>query len=237
MRRIQVESLASAIIPLGAAEAHHLLRVLRMSGGTVVHAFDGHGVEAQCRLQLRDGVAMLVRTGPLVQHEVAARVHLVLAVSRGPAMDEAVRMATECGATDLHLVRTARSPPTGDRVDRWLRKATAAARQSGRTTVPALAVASSLAQALQATEDAPLWVACPGGMHAPSRAGRTAAIVVGPEGGLTPAEVEQCVDAGGRRCTLGPHILRVETAVAVGVAALSVSTGGRAGDGAASKAL
>jgi 16S rRNA (uracil1498-N3)-methyltransferase len=201
------------------AAAHHLLRVLRLRHGDAVQAFDGAGNEASAKLvEVGGGAAVIEVCGPVHRAPPLPALHLLLAVAKGPAMDDAVRMATEAGATDFHLVHTARSVPHGDRIDRWARIAAAAARQCGRADVPRLLAPSDLPTTLAgwpAGLDAR--VALPGAPSLPCAVG-AAGVAVGPEGGFTSEEVAALISAGFTPMGLGRWTLRAETAAAVAVA-------------------
>ena len=115
MRRVRTPTVDADPIPLSRAAAHHLTSVLRLRDGTQVVAFDGNGREVHGVLVINATSAVIRPTSHVRVLPPAHPVHVVLAIARGPAMDEAVRVATECGATDLHFVRLRRSPPTGER--------------------------------------------------------------------------------------------------------------------------
>jgi 16S rRNA (uracil1498-N3)-methyltransferase len=109
-----------------------------------------------------------------------------------------------------------------ERAGRWRRIAGEAARQCGRSDVPEVAVPGPLAPALEAPPGF-VRIAFHAGAGAPlseailpGAAGFLA--VVGPEGGLTDREVQACLDAGCRLATLGPRVLRAETAAVVAAA-------------------
>ena len=218
MRRIHLSTVEGPRLEVPPEAEHHLRRVLRLRDGAEVVAFDGGGAEVHGVLRFGDDGAWLEPTGPVQRISVGPPVEIVLSVSRGPAMDDAVRMATECGATAIHLAVTARSAPTGPRVDRWTRKAEAAARQCGRADVPVLTGPQPLAAAVEQVSASPLWVAVPGSDEPPRSTERGGAVVIGPEGGLTADEIERLLARGARPCRLGPHVLRVATAVAVATA-------------------
>jgi 16S rRNA (uracil1498-N3)-methyltransferase len=120
-----------------------------------------------------------------------------------------------------------------NRLARWRRVAQQAAEQSGRTIMPPVAVVSSLPNALAALGDTPAIVLWEGeretglaevlrSLPSPLAA---LALVVGPEGGLTAAEVERAVAAGARVASLGPRVLRADTAGLVAAAAVLFAAG------------
>ena len=221
------------------AETRHLARVLRLRPGDVVEAFDGQGGRLTVRLtSLGAGAA----EGLVVGRDAAGRespLRLVLAqgLPKADKMDAIVRMATELGATRIAPVLTAR---TGARPDaargrgrrlRWERVAREAAKQCGRAVVPAIAEPRLLADWLAARAPAGLlvclWEAEPRPLASqlPTDVPSEAALVVGPEGGLTREEVEALRAAGAVVAGLGPRILRTETAGPVGLALLQARYG------------
>ncbi len=198
--------------------SHHLLDVVRIQRGEQVLVFDGLGSEAPATLtDVEDGVAVLTIDGPPRSASPTHPLHLVLAVLKGPAMDDAIRMATEAGATCIRPFLASRSIARGERVDRWERVASSAAQQCGRGDVPEVLAPTDLAGALAGLSGCELFVAMPGAARAEPAHG-AAAVVVGPEGGLTEVEVRTILAAGGRPVGLGRFVLRADTAAAVAVA-------------------
>jgi 16S rRNA (uracil1498-N3)-methyltransferase len=153
---------------------------------------------------------------------------LLQGIARAPRMDLAIRMGTEIGLTAIRPVVTARSLPDPGpaRTARWVRVAQEAARQCGRADLPAIAAPAPLPAALGALGTVDLLVVPweraeqPLGDAIADLAWGSAALLVGPEGGLTDDEVSVARAAGGQPVTLGPHILRTETAGVVTAAML-----------------
>jgi 16S rRNA (uracil1498-N3)-methyltransferase len=206
-------------VVLSDDSARHLTRVLRLGAGDRLELTDGRGGVAEAVLE---GVGpdgrLRARAKPARREAPRPEVVLLLAVLKGPAMDDAVRMATEAGMTRLVPVETARSVPRGTRPDRWIRIAEAAAAQCGRADVPAIDAPTPLADALAATAHlADRRIAHPGAPRR-SAAAESVAVLVGPEGGLTEAEVARAVAEGWMPVGLAPHVLRACTAAAVAVA-------------------
>jgi 16S rRNA (uracil1498-N3)-methyltransferase len=222
VRRFRVDPLPpSGVAALGVAASHHLLEVLRAVPGVPVAVFDGHGREAVGELVgVRDGVAM-VSLGPARVVAEGAPRWLVLAVLKGPAMSDAIRMATEAGVAGIRPVLCARSVARGERIDRWQRIAEAACQQCGRADVPEFAEVDTFEAGLRAIPaDWDRRIAHPGGTRLRGASG-PAAIVVGPEGGFTEAEVALAEQLGFARAGIGRHVLRADTAAAVSIALLS----------------
>jgi 16S rRNA (uracil1498-N3)-methyltransferase len=119
----------------------------------------------------------------------------------------------------------------GSRLDRWRRIATEAAQQSGRATVPELAapreIASWASEAAAAGLLVCLWEEEREGLdkRLPPGPQPRVTVIVGPEGGLAPDEVQRLAEVGAVVAGLGPRLLRTETAGAVAVALLQARYG------------
>lgn len=212
-------------------EAVHYLRdVLRLGPGAEVEVFDGEGGSYPGRLE--EGLGGLA-LGPRREARPALPLRLLMALAKGEKMDLVVQKATELGATALAPFAAERSVVQLDagkgeaRAERWRRIAAEAARQCGRADVPIVHAPSTLAAALAAVPgDHARFVFHPGGEPLPEglRPAGVAAIV-GPEGGLTEGEVQACEEAGAARASLGPRVLRAETAALAAAALLQARYG------------
>lgn len=210
--------------------AHYLRDVLRLEPGAELELFDGEGAAYPARLE--GGFAAL-SLGPRREARPALPLWLLCALAKGEKMDLVVQKATELGATRLLPFAAERSVVRLDeekgeaRAARWRRIAAEAARQCGRADVPEVSAPVTLAAALAAVPAGFARFAFhPGGE--PLGAGTHpsgVAAVVGPEGGLTEAEVAACEAAGARRISLGPRVLRAETAALVATALLQAAFG------------
>ncbi len=208
------------LLHLGPEVAHHVTRVLRRKAGEAVVLFDGAGLEAPGELVIEADRVSVRQSGPSVPAGPAFAIHLLLGVLKGPTMDDAIRMATEAGASVIHPLITARTIAMGDRQDRWERIATEAARQCGRADVPIVNAPAKLSTGLARCASLPVRrVALPGAASLPG-AEADAAILIGPEGGLSRDEVESALALGFQPAGLGPWTLRAVTAAAVAVASL-----------------
>lgn len=218
---------------LGPEARHHLADVLRLSPGAEVEVFDGQGGRYAGRLE--EGLETILlgpreeAPGPPIE------ITLLFALAKGEKVDLVVQKATELGAARVAPFAAERSvvrldPGKGDeRARRWTRIAEEAARQCGRADVPEILAPERLGIALDRLPPGtvPL-VLHPGAARLSSialPAGAGLAAVVGPEGGLTPAERRACQEAGAAEVTLGPRVLRAETAAIVAVALLQARFG------------
>lgn len=216
-------------IELGTDAAQHA-RVLRLQRGDRVILFDAEGTEAEATIELtdRDRLACTVRTVHRGGPDRGPRVVLVQALPKGAKLDALVAAATEAGAAAIHLALSERSVPRPDperahrRLERLVRIAREAARQSERPGVPDLVAPSPLeVVARRAPPSAARIVFSPraaerwdGGLSGTNEAW----IAVGPEGGLSPAEEERLVGLGWRTARIEVPILRVEHAAPIAVA-------------------
>lgn len=212
---------------LRGEEAHHLLNVVRVRVGEEVQLLDGAGLVARARLtEARRGEAgMEVLSREEVDTEPGRRMTLLCALPRASRMDTLIEKCCELGLTRLSPLVTARSvvDPLGrqeNHLARWRRITIEAAKQSGRTRLMEVTPALPYdAQSLRCEGEALKVVAEPGARSQTLReatAGlapdRPVTALVGPEGGLTPEEVELARGAGYLPVSLGRRILRVETA-------------------------
>jgi 16S rRNA (uracil1498-N3)-methyltransferase len=220
-------------------DARHYLRdVLRLAPGATVEVFDGAGGAYDATIAAGfDALAV----GPRRAAARAGRaVALLLALAKGEKMDLVVQKATELGVASIAPFAAERSvvrlegDKGAERARRWRRIAEEAARQCGRADVPDVAAPVPLAAALAALPPGTAtFVLHPGGAPLAAAEGEdgaavapaACAAVIGPEGGLTKAEVDACERAGARRAGLGPRVLRAETAAIVAVTVLQVRFG------------
>ena len=223
-------ALAGTTIALDDEVAHHAVRVLRLSGGAAITLFDGSGGEYAATLvdTTRKLVTAVIERFDAIDRESPLHVTLVQAVLAADAMDHAIRKAVELGAAAIVPVTCARSQMSLEgeralkRVTHWRAIAVAACEQCGRNRIPAIAPVQSLATWLLKKRDDRVAIAAPGAaisLRAFVDEAPPAAIVVGPEGGFTDDELAMTVAAGAVPVSLGPRVLRAETA---GIAALAM---------------
>jgi 16S rRNA (uracil1498-N3)-methyltransferase len=208
-------------------EARHLARVLRAAVGDEVIVFAGTGIHWPARVVRIGREEVELDTGAGRADPPAAGPPLTLAVAlpKGERQKWLVEKITELGVARLVPLRTERgvAEATPSAVERLRRGVIEACKQCGRDTLMEIGAPVTVTEVLAALTDG-----CRGLVADPSgspldaavlRAGADAVLaLVGPEGGFTDAELAAADRAGAGRATLGPHILRVETA-AVAVAA------------------
>lgn len=230
-----------------AALAHQLAAVLRLRAGERVLLLDGTG--AECVVALHE-VGRKRVTGSVEERragagEAGARVTLYVALLRGERFEWVLQKGTELGAAAFVPVAFSRSLPA-DRADarkleRWRRIVREAAEQSCRAVLPALGAPVPFAAACErAAGDGPALLLYEGAAPplrdalAQDEQSRTApviarssalAIISGPEGGVAPDELAVAARAGVMPVSLGPRILRAETAPVAALAATLFALG------------
>ena len=226
---------AASRLVLDGAEGRHAATVRRIGVGERVDVADGDGGWAHCVVSSvgRAELVLDVLTSG-VEPPPAPRFVLVQALAKGGRDELAVETATELGVDEVVPWQAARSVVQwrGERGTKaragWESIARAAAKQSRRARVPAIAALASSADvrariggaalAVVLHEDADAGLA---GMLLPSAG--DVVLVVGPEGGITPDELELFAGAGALVCRLGPHVLRSSTAGPAAIAVLSAA--------------
>jgi 16S rRNA (uracil1498-N3)-methyltransferase len=221
-------------------ETRHMARVLRLEPGDLVVAGDGHGRDYTIRIEtLGDSATGTVLGVAASGAESALAITLVQGVPKGDKMEAIVRACTELGVVRVAPALTARTivrlEPSRwrERARRWQRVAKEAAKQCGRATIPEVEPPRPLLDWLEPPAAAELALCVWEGQARPlgelvkqvATCPQQARVVVGPEGGLTREEVEQCQARGFLIASLGPRILRTETAGPAVVAMLQFCFG------------
>jgi 16S rRNA (uracil1498-N3)-methyltransferase len=213
---------AGAMVEATAGQAHYLGSVMRRSAGDTVRLFNGRDGEWDCRIVsiARNKAAFTAETLARPQ-EADADIWLVFAVLKRDTTDMVVQKATELGVSALLPAFTERTNAARVNEDRLRAITIEAAEQSERLTLPALHPARSLPDILsQWPVHRPLFTAMERADASPLRGVNGAAgLLIGPEGGLGPrdrAMLERCDFV--RPVSLGPRILRAETAAIAGLA-------------------
>ena len=220
---------------LPAAVAHHAERVLRLAVGEGVTLFDGRGGECDAVL-VALGRQPLARLGPrrAVERESPLAITLVQALAAGDKMDWVVQKAVELGVAAIQPVAAERSvlklagERAAKRVAHWQQIVVSACEQSGRNRVPEVAEILPLARWLGTPFAGRRLILAPGDAGALVRMAPPdgpLAVLVGPEGGWSPAELGLAMRAGCDPLALGPRVFRSETAGLAALAALQTLWG------------
>jgi 16S rRNA (uracil1498-N3)-methyltransferase len=200
-------------------EARHLVRVMRCHVGDEVVAFDGRGTSWRARVASIGRDEAVLDLGAAVVEAATRDAPLTLAVAlpKGDRQKWLVEKLTELGVPRLVPLVTTRgvAEATPAAVERLGRSVIEACKQCGRDTLMAIAEPRTVAEVVaDHGADGRLVVADRDGLPLAATAVEDRPIValVGPEGGFTAEELAAVEAAGGRRVSLGPHVLRIETA-------------------------
>ncbi|WP_129139809.1 16S rRNA (uracil(1498)-N(3))-methyltransferase [Modicisalibacter coralii] len=224
----RLEPGAELTLPDGAAR--HVAAVLRLREGARLTLFDGRGQEAEAELVevARKRVSARLVTVAAGRGESPLAVHLGQAISKGDRMDYAIQKAVELGVAAITPLYTEHGDVRlkGERETKklahWRGVAASACEQCGRATLPAVHPPQPLGAWLAARDEALRLALHPATDDAWRRrsAVTDAALLIGPEGGLSEGEVAAAGEAGFEALTLGPRILRTETAPVVALTLL-----------------
>ncbi|MDF0749788.1 16S rRNA (uracil(1498)-N(3))-methyltransferase [Marinobacter sp. 71-i] len=223
--RIYTDSPLSEGAPaeLDDSAAQHVGRVLRMQNGQELLLFNGDGNDYPASITNAGKKRVEVRIGTPVENTTESPLDIVLgqALSKGDRMDFAVQKAVEMGVTCIVPLTTERCDVKlkGDREDKrlrhWQSVATSAAEQCGRARVPEILPVMTLTEWFDHTGDCDLRLVL---HHRTEQSLDTLAkpariaLMIGPEGGLSPEEITAAETAGFLPVALGPRVLRTETA-------------------------
>jgi 16S rRNA (uracil1498-N3)-methyltransferase len=233
---------AGELLSLPAAAARHV-QVLRFQPGQALTLFNGEGGEFGATVQRmgKSDVSVNVGAHAAVEREAARPLHLAVALMANERMDWLVEKATELGAASLQPLITSRCVLRlqGERADkriaRWELAVIAACEQCGRNRLlriqpiqslgdwlktPAALSSNGGARALLSLASAAVSAAQLGSSLAPHQ---PLTLLSGPEGGLSEAEEAQAITAGFAPVSLGPRVLRAETAAVAAAAVFGVA--------------
>jgi 16S rRNA (uracil1498-N3)-methyltransferase len=223
-------------VTIAGDAAMHVTKVLRLRPGDALVVFDGSGADYEAEIETlgRDRVTVLVGAGRMLDAESPLAITLLQGVCRGQRMDTVVQKATELGVARIEPVLASRSvvriagDQAGRKQEHWQRIAIAAAEQSGRSRVPAVAEPRRLEEALPAlTAPSARYLLDPDGAALRDLPPPASPLVllVGPEGGLTGEERRLAGGFGFRAVRFGPRIMRTETAPLAALAILQYLAG------------
>jgi 16S rRNA (uracil1498-N3)-methyltransferase len=212
-------------VDLDPEESHHVARVLRLKAGEPLQLFDGKGGAWAATIQeiARDRVSVVIGAALHGEVEPDLRVVLYQAMTRPEKIEWVLQKGTEIGVAEFRLIvsdRVEAPPPSPTRQARYERIVMEACKQSGRRRLPCVAAGT-----IDTPRDGVLAIVLAFGADVPPL-GRVLAgprvpeawIAVGPEGGFSEAELAQLSASGWRAASLGPRVLRTETAGAVAAA-------------------
>ena len=231
--RLYIErDLDDSSLELDEAEAHYLGHVLRLTRGDRLVVFNGLGVEREASVssQQRRGATLALHAARSPKPDSPLDLTLIQALPKSDAMDLIVQKVTELGVRALIPVYTEFSVVKLDterserRVDHWRKIARSACEQSGRHAPPHIEAPAPLSAALEAlpagAERLVLEASAEQGLAEQAAQVRELIVAVGPEGGFAAADWRRLDTARFVRVSLGPRVLRAETA-AVAVCAIA----------------
>ena len=215
---------------LAPEAAQHVAKSLRLKAGDSIVVFDGRGGEYDATIQRAEKDRVEVKLGGFRDADVEARlrVGLVQGLPEADKMDWIIQKAVELGVAWIQPVVCDRSVVrlSGERAARreahWRRVAVAACEQSGRNRIPEVRPALGFQSWVAVQVQSPRWVLTPGAepLAAKPTPRDALEILVGPEGGLSEREQELALSQGGEAVSLGPRVLRTETAPLAALAAI-----------------
>jgi 16S rRNA (uracil1498-N3)-methyltransferase len=226
-------------VVLAGTEAHHLLHVMRTRVGDRVTLFDGHGFEYEAEVTSlgRSEIELRIESRTAIDREARIECVLAVALPKGDRQTWLAEKAVELGVARLVPLETTRgvAQPVDKALERLRRTVIEAAKQCGRNRLMEIAPAAAWAEFVAGLAAGEIgWLADPTATVSARDAALELAqstparltIAVGPEGGLTDEETALARAAGWQPISLGPRILRVETA-AITLAGLAIALSDR----------
>lgn len=226
------------LVTLTGDDANHISRALRMAVGDRLTLCDGRGTDYDSEIieiTAREVTARLCSSAPSIG-EPDVRVILFQGLPKGDKMELIVQKSVELGVAEMIPFTAARSVSRPDgasaakKTARWQKIADEAAGQSQRGALPRVGELVSFNQALKLAAGCDRIFLCYEGGGEALRTLLTEkpssiAVFIGPEGGFAPEEVAAAEAAGAVRITLGPRILRTETAPMAALSVIMFATG------------
>ena len=228
-------AIVGGTIELTGAEAHHAATVRRVREGERVTITDGRGAWAEGAVESAQPQSVIVRVDARTDVPAAQpRLVLVQALAKGDRDEMAVQAATELGVDEVVPWQASRSVSRWEGAkavkgrERWSSIVREAAKQAHRAWVPPVAEPVTTSQLVSRADGARMLVLDP---NATAKLSEIAPddgdllLVVGPEGGIAPEELERFEAAGAERVRLGDTVLRTSTAGPAAIAVLSATLG------------
>lgn len=224
---ITSQQIQEKYLNLSVDQEHYLRRVLRLQSGDKFIALNGEG---DCWLVELTKDEAIIMQSLQESNEISRSIQLLVALPKGSGFEDIVRSCTELGVSSFIPILSKRTllVPSPAKVERWRRIAQEASEQSERQIVPKITNPTDLATALSQIDLAQmtsyLCVTRRGDAkhlaHSllSSSASKGILLAIGPEGGWTEQEIEQCLTCGFQLVSLGNRILRTITAPLVAVA-------------------
>jgi 16S rRNA (uracil1498-N3)-methyltransferase len=217
------QPLALGDITLDGPEAHHLSTVRRFEPGDAVTLFNGDGREYAADVVAvdRKRATLHVRAVLNIGRESPVNLTVASALPKGDRADYLVEKLTELGVTRFIPLVTVRSVvvPKATTVEKLARVVIEASKQCGRNRLMTVGPPTTFRDFLTRRDGVQLILhTAGGGVVAPPSCAAGVSVAVGPEGGFGPEEIAAALEAGRTVLSLGPRVLRVETAAVVAAA-------------------
>jgi 16S rRNA (uracil1498-N3)-methyltransferase len=229
------KGVSAGTVALSEQESRHAKLSRRLTVGDELVLFDGQGRQAAATIAVVSRSVVEARVGEVVEHpRPAPALTLAVAMPKGPRQDVLIEKCTELGVAAIQPLLTERSVAgaSDHKRDKWRRATVEAAKQSGQCWLPDLLAPMPLPKYLQQLSRFDLVLAAMlprqgtptviAGLLDRIKAARTIVAFVGPEGGWSPQEADALIAAGALAASLGPNVLRIETA-AIALAAVAHS--------------
>lgn len=240
MRRFFIDGPLLAEMSIRGADAHHIVRVLRLAVDDKIVAVspDGSAGTAKISSIAADQVDLLLEEVVSEAKEAPVDIYLAQGLPKSDKMDYIVQKAVELGVRGVfpmeteHCVVQYDQAKKSKRTERWQKIALEAAKQCGRTIVPRVESIGSLANILANVDADTVIIMLYEGQASlgikqalAENQGKKYLLLVGPEGGFSSKEVALCQNHGACIVTIGPRILRTETAALAGVSIVMYENG------------
>ncbi|MBZ0104399.1 MAG: 16S rRNA (uracil(1498)-N(3))-methyltransferase [Sulfuricella denitrificans] len=225
------------IFDLPPEAAHHAVKVLRMETGQELRLFNGEGGEYTATITHIGKRGVRVKTSAFHEREAESplKITLAQAISSGDRMDYTLQKAVELGITRIQPLASERCVVklTGERADKrvrhWQQIVISACEQCGRNFVPEVAPIQPFVHWLgHLPPDAQHLMLAPGAQYSLSKLNAPTVpvtLLTGPEGGFSPNEIRAAESCGFLPVSLGPRVLRTETAALTALAAMQTLWG------------
>lgn len=221
---------------LDTEAAHHAASVLRLKPDQAIVLFNGDGNEYSATITDVDRRKVTVTADACLAltKESPLSLHLGQGVAKGDRMETVLQKSVELGVTEITPLITERCNVKLDekrwqkKYEQWLKILHGACEQSGRNVIPTLHPATPLAPWLAQSSQQTRVILAPGSEKALSGLDYNHhgfRLLIGPEGGLSESEVRQASELGFQPCTMGPRILRTETAALASISILQAQHG------------
>ncbi len=224
-------------IELDAKASHHVMTVLRASVGDSLVLFNGEGGEYHAVIREINKKKVVVQIKTFVPREAKSSLdlHLAQGIARGEKMDFIIQKAVELGVNHITPLITERcnvrlqEDRSEKRYLHWQSVIISACEQTGRNDIPHLSRPVRFDDWILTIQADEIFILSPHVEQTladyPIAEKASILLVIGPEGGLSPSEIEAVMHHGGKPLHLGPRILRTETAALAMIAALQARNG------------